>query len=131
MPRVALVARVARPDTSKAGDGEPARITRIAGAGLLRNVNIETNTRASEVPADRIFPSIKGAGVTTLGIHSQDADAYLAALTLHGPMTYGAAAAALGWGATRAWVAEAALVAEGRATMTREGRTSANIQETS
>jgi hypothetical protein len=51
-----------------------------------------------------------------------DPDTYLAALTLHGPMTYGAAAVALGWGATRAWQAEARLVAEGRATLSREGR---------
>lgn len=29
-------------------------------------------------------------------------------------MTYGAAATALGWGATRAWQAEAALLAAGR-----------------
>ncbi len=53
---------------------------------------------------------------------AQDTEAYLEALTLHGPMTYGAAAKALGWGATRAWQAEAALVAEGRASMTCEGR---------
>lgn len=97
----------------------------MVGSGLLRNVDIETNRRALENKPDRNFPSIKGAGPTTLG-KSQDADTYLAALTLRGPMTYGAAAVALGWGATRAWLAETALVAEGRASMTREGRTAPN-----
>ena len=98
----------------------------MVGSGLLRNVDIETNRRALENKPDRNFPSIKGAGPTTLGKPSQDADTYLAALTLRGPMTYGAAAVALGWGATRAWLAETALVAEGRASMTREGRTAPN-----
>jgi hypothetical protein len=37
-------------------------------------------------------------------------------------MTYGAAAVVLGWGATRAWLAETALVAEGLTLLTREGR---------
>ena len=38
-----------------------------------------------------------------------DAGAYLDFLHLHGPSSYGAAATALGWGATRAWRAEAKL----------------------
>lgn len=42
-----------------------------------------------------------------------DARAYLAHLTQHGPATVGAAGAALGWGATRAWQAEARLRAAG------------------
>ena len=42
-----------------------------------------------------------------------DAGAYLDRLHLHGPATYGAMAAALGWGATRAWRAEAKLRALG------------------
>lgn len=35
------------------------------------------------------------------------------ALRIHGPLSYGAAASLLGWGATRAWVAEARLRAAG------------------
>jgi hypothetical protein len=42
-----------------------------------------------------------------------DAGAYLDFLRLHGPHTYGAAASELGWGATRAWQAEAKLRAAG------------------
>ena len=38
-----------------------------------------------------------------------DAGAYLDWLRLHGPATYGAAASAMGWGATRAWQAETRL----------------------
>ena len=46
-----------------------------------------------------------------------DARAYLAHLTRHGPATVGAAGSALGWGATRAWQAEARLRAAGMVTM--------------
>ena len=42
-----------------------------------------------------------------------DAGAYLDRLHLHGPATYGAMASAMGWGATRAWRAEAMLRAAG------------------
>ena len=54
-----------------------------------------------------------------------DPDALLALLALlrgRGPMSYGAAATALGWGATRAWQAEAALLAAGRIEHDRFGR---------
>ena len=42
-----------------------------------------------------------------------DAGAYFDRLRLHGPATYGAMASTLGWGATRAWRAEATLRAPG------------------
>ena len=42
-----------------------------------------------------------------------DAGAYLDRLRLHGPATYGTMATALGWGAMRAWRAEAKLRAGG------------------
>lgn len=42
-----------------------------------------------------------------------DAGAYLDRLRLHGPATYGAMASAMGWGATKAWRAEATLRAAG------------------
>jgi len=50
-----------------------------------------------------------------------DAGAYLDRLRLHGPATYGAMASTLGWGATRAWRAEAKLRAAGLVVY-REGR---------
>jgi len=50
-----------------------------------------------------------------------DAGAYLDRLHLHGPATYGAMASTLGWGATRAWQAEAKLRAAGLVQY-REGR---------
>lgn len=51
-----------------------------------------------------------------------DPDALLALLRGRGPMSYGAAATALSWGATRAWQAEAALLAAGRVEHDRLGR---------
>ena len=51
-----------------------------------------------------------------------DAGAYLDRLRLHGPATYGAMASTLGWGATRAWRAEAKLRAAGLVHMGELGR---------
>jgi hypothetical protein len=51
-----------------------------------------------------------------------DAAALSEALRAHGPMTQGAAARALGWGATRTWQAEAALRAAGAVHMDGWGR---------
>lgn len=51
-----------------------------------------------------------------------DAGAYLDRLRLHGPSTYGAMASAMGWGATRAWRAEAKLRAAGLVQMGELGR---------
>ena len=45
--------------------------------------------------------------------NSSDPETYLDFLHIHGSTTYGAAATALGWGATRAWQAEARLRAAG------------------
>ena len=53
-----------------------------------------------------------------------DAGGYLDRLRLRGPATYGAMASAMGWGATRAWRAEAKLRAAGLV-MYREGRAEA------
>ncbi|PJN93657.1 hypothetical protein CNY89_19275 [Amaricoccus sp. HAR-UPW-R2A-40] len=57
-----------------------------------------------------------------------DPDALLTLLRERGPMTYGAAATALGWGATRAWQAEAALRAAGRVEHDRFGRAALNAR---
>ena len=51
-----------------------------------------------------------------------DPETYLAFLHASGPQTYGAAATALGWGATRAWQAEAQLRAAGLVTYGAFGR---------
>lgn len=48
-----------------------------------------------------------------IALSASDPETYLDHLRLHGPTTYGAAATALGWGATRAWQAEARLRAAG------------------
>lgn len=105
VPHVAQVAHVARPHPSKSGAAVGslrAGPNAHAGASEVSNLHKRADPHAPPLPSD---PST-----------------FLAALTLQGPMTYGAAAVALGWGATRAWQAEARLVAEGRATLTREGR---------
>jgi len=52
----------------------------------------------------------------------EDAAALADALRLHGPMTQGAVALALGWGATRAWRTEARLRATGKVRMDAWGR---------
>ena len=44
---------------------------------------------------------------------ASDPETYLDYLRANGPATYGAAAVALGWGATRAWTADAQLTAAG------------------
>lgn len=51
-----------------------------------------------------------------------DPERYLAHLREIGPTTYGAAASALGWGATRAWQAEARLGAGGKIRIGTDGR---------
>ncbi|MDZ4068338.1 MAG: hypothetical protein U1E06_16045 [Tabrizicola sp.] len=51
-----------------------------------------------------------------------DAGAYLDRLRIFGPATYGAMATAMGWGATRAWRAEAKLRALGLVRLGEFGR---------
>ena len=51
-----------------------------------------------------------------------DQSAYLSHLREHGPKPYGAVASDLGWGATRAWQAEAKLRASGRIVLDAQGR---------
>lgn len=51
-----------------------------------------------------------------------DTERYLAQLHQKGPSTYGAAASALGWGATRAGQAEARLCADGQVRIGKDGR---------
>ena len=58
-------------------------------------------------------PESKPAPPARAGGLDPDAGALLDFLRLHGPHSYGATAAALGWGATQAWQAEAKLRALG------------------
>lgn len=60
--------------------------------------------------------------ISTISTISTDPEALLALLRDHGPMTYGAAASALGWGATQAWQAEAELRSESKVRAGRLGR---------
>ena len=102
-PRVAEVASVATPQRSK-----PAlRVAEVAEVA-----EVATPPRPKSQPA----PPTRADGLEA------DAGAYLDRLRLHGPATYGAMAAALGWGATRAWRAEAKLRAAGLVRMGELGR---------
>lgn len=82
-----------------------------SGKGVLSvsSVLSEGETRISE-PETR-----------TDGLES-DTGAYLERLRTHGPATYGAMATAMGWGATRAWRAEAKLRALGLVRLGEFGR---------
>lgn len=51
-----------------------------------------------------------------------DPDTLLATIRERGPLTYGRAAQLLGWGATRAWLADRDLIASGRAKYDKFGR---------
>lgn len=53
---------------------------------------------------------------------ASDAETYLSNLRASGPQSYGAAAAMLGWGATRAWQAEARLRAAGLVVIDKAGK---------
>jgi hypothetical protein len=55
-------------------------------------------------------------------IEMPDPETYLAFLRSNGPATYGAMATSLGWGATRAWQAEARLRAMGCAVIDKSGK---------
>lgn len=63
----------------------------------------------SSVLSERVSPAAQGRAD---GLEP-DTGAYLDRLRIHGPATYGSMATALGWGATRAWRAEAKLRALG------------------
>lgn len=51
-----------------------------------------------------------------------DSETYLAFFRRNGPATYGAVATSLGWGATRAWQADARLRASGLLPLDSQGR---------
>lgn len=83
----------------------------------------DPDPRANHAKRANPSPSPRLAQIARLARHpvqkleitpsASDPETYLAFLHLHGTTTYGAAATALGWGATRAWQAEARLRAAG------------------
>ena len=71
------------------------------------------------------FLSRKRRPSSALSIERPDPETYLAFLRAHGPATYGAMAVDLGWGATRAWQAEARLRAAGLVIINKSGKAEA------
>jgi hypothetical protein len=66
-----------------------------------------------------------GEKAVTIDQLQRDPETYLAFLRSNGPTTYGVAAIALGWGATRAWQAEAELRSTGRTAINSDGKAEA------
>ena len=81
----------------------------LSGITEINDPEVAKIAEVASLPAQNSKP------VHVARTHGLDANAgkYLDFLHLHGPATYGAAAVALGWGATRAWQAEAQLKAAG------------------
>jgi len=80
----------------------------------------------ADAEAAALAKAARAAGMTPEALRGlwaahPDARAYLAHLTRHGPQTYGAMASLMGWGATRAWLAEARLRAAGLIAMGPQG----------
>jgi len=71
-------------------------------------------------PANKLFDSFNSTHPETPS--KADLETLLALLREHGPMTYGAAASTLAWGASRAWRAEAELRAKGSVRLDHLGR---------
>lgn len=78
----------------------------------MTEINAPEVAKIAEVA---VLPAQNSKSVHVARTHGHDANAgkYLDFLNLHGPSTYGAFATAPGWGATRAWQAEAQLRAAG------------------
>ena len=68
---------------------------------------------------------IKGGAPLQWEAMPDDPETYLAFLRAHGPATYGAMSVDLGWGATRAWQAEARLRAAGLVIINKSGKAEA------
>lgn len=84
----------------------------------------KTRLQGAKVPSggvDQSVLSVKSV-LSARYVPVTDPDALLAHLRESGPTTYGAAASALGWGATRAWQAEARLRACRRVRIDHLGR---------
>lgn len=83
---------------------------------------IRANRRATSVLRIAPIARLAHGDAPTSAIQASDPDTLLALLYRDGPSTYGAAATVLGWGATRAWQAEARLRAHGRVCHDARGR---------
>lgn len=83
-----------------------------------------TATNSRPAPPRVAFVASVAAPQTQIPKADREADAGQLSelLSRSGPLTYGAAASALGWGATRAWQAEAFLRATGRVRFDALGR---------
>jgi hypothetical protein len=97
-----------------------AKLAEIAGQTAAKPANLANlkSDKGAEIAKFAEFatpPGSKSETAPTVRADGLDLDtgAYLDRLRLHGPATYGAMASALGWGATRAWKAEAKLRASG------------------
>lgn len=94
---------------------------------------IEDRQPSDANPANAPNPSASKVQISTISrnsrrqiqnskITSNDQERYLALLRDNGPQTYGAVAIMLGWGATRAWQAEARLRAAGMIRINETGK---------
>jgi hypothetical protein len=130
--RVASVANVATPAAPAPArptgnrDGAPEALALDAFDERAAIREHDGGQARAEAEAAALAEVAAAAGLTPEGLRAlwaahPDARAYLAKLTRDGPLTYGAAASLLGWGATRAWQAEARLRAAGLVTMGRHG----------
>ena len=112
------------------GDAQPrlARLARLApptGQILKTDFAPPPATSATITPVPRHFVAVVAAPrpqKLETKPSASDPETYLVFLCGNGPCTYGAAAVALGWGATRAWQAEARLRAAGLALIDKSGR---------
>lgn len=80
-----------------------------------------SNPAPSLAPIRKVRTIRKGQEQISNSVLS-DPQRYLAHLGVTGPTTYGAAAIALGWDATRAWQAEARLRADGKILINKDGQ---------
>ena len=112
----------ATPATSATKQAAPH--PRVASVATRRNE--QATPRVAEVASVATPPKPKRepAPVRADGLET-DAGTFLDFLREHGPHSYGAVARALGWGATRAWRAEAELRAAGRIRHGENGRSEA------
>lgn len=105
------------PDLRIEGGGRAIRATRAIPEVPCRT-NSTCRTGAASAPSLPTAPAEDTSGPDTIAARPKaepsDADTLLAHLRAHGPMSYGAAASSLGWGATRAWQAGDALRRSGR-----------------
>ncbi|MDO9525189.1 MAG: hypothetical protein Q7J57_06545, partial [Gemmobacter sp.] len=97
-------------------DFQPAHETRPDAAVMPENEVLSVKSVLSKGGSRNPAPPARADGL------DPDAGAYLDRLHLYGPATYCAMASALGWGATRAWQAEARLRAAGLVVIDKAGK---------